>query len=53
MDWSYEHALLYHYVEYETIEFIWTEQFDLTQLWKQFFNNYEYEFNVIIVVGMW
>ena len=52
IDWSYEHALLYCYVEYEMIELIWTQQLDLPQLLWQFFNNDECDFKVTIVVGM-
>ena len=37
MDWSYDHALLYSYIEYETIESFWTEQVDLPQLWRNLF----------------
>ena len=37
MDWSYEHTLLYHYIEYKSIEQIWTKQLDLNQLQQQLF----------------
>ena len=42
MHWSYEHVLLYHYIEYKKIELVWIEHFDLPQL----------DFKVTIVVGM-
>ena len=53
MDWSYEHAFFYHYVEYKTIESVLTEQLDLPQLRWWFFNNSKCDFKVIILVGMW
>ena len=53
MDWSYEHAVLYHCVEYKTIESVWTKQLYLPQLQQIFFNNDDCNFRVTIVIGMW
>ena len=53
MDWSYEHELLYHYVEYKTIESVWTDKLDLPKLKRNFFNNNKCDLKLEIVVGMW
>ena len=53
MDLSYDHALLYHYVEYKTIESFWAEQLDLPQLRRICFYNDKCDFRVKIAGGMW